>query len=159
MPFLTFMASRHFARRIALQTLYQWDFRGLKEKEAIASAEENIKEFSIEFDERDFVMDLVSGVTKNQTEIDKIITRYAPEWPIDKIILVDRNVLRLGIYELKFVKEKVPPRVVINEAIELAKAFGSGSSGKFINGVLGALYKDMVKDGEVREEDEKEEKK
>jgi N utilization substance protein B len=156
------MASRHLARTIALQTLYQWDFMGQKEDEVLSAASKNIKEFAPNFEEGGFVVELVKGVDENKKEIDKLIKKYAPEWPIEKITLVDRNVLRLGIYELKFAggkKDKpVPPRVVINEAIELAKAFGSGSSGKFINGVLGAIYKDMLAAGEVVEEKDKEKK-
>ena len=142
------MVNRHFARRIALQTLYQWDFMNEGKDEVKNSAERTIKEFAPEFDEDTFVMDLVFGVIKNQKEIDAFIKKYAPEWPIEKITMIDRNILRLGVYELKFSmkegKSTVPPRAVINEAIELAKAFGSGSSGKFINGVLGTLYKDKV---------------
>ena len=149
------MVNRHFARRIALQTLYQWDFMNEGKDEVKNSAERKIKEFAPEFDEDTFVMDLVFGVIKNQKEIDAFIKKYAPEWPIEKITMIDRNILRLGVYELKFSmkegKSTVPPRAVINEAIELAKAFGSGSSGKFINGVLGALYKTMLENGEVKE--------
>lgn len=152
------MANRHLARTIALQTLYEWDFMGEKESKTCVAAKKNLKEFAPKFDEDDFVMDLVEGVVENKKEIDKLIKKYAPEWPIEKITLIDRNVLRLGIYELKFAKAKdgktVPPRVVINEAIELAKAFGSGSSGKFVNGVLGAIYKDMVEAGEIKDEKE-----
>jgi N utilization substance protein B len=157
------MANRHLARTIALQTLYQWDFMDEKKDEARQAMENNLKEFAPKFDESNFVADLVDGVIKNKKEIDKIIKKYAPEWPIEKILIIDRNVLRLGIYELKFAKAKkdkpVPPRVVINEAIELAKTFGGGSSGKFINGVLGALYKDMLAAGEIKDEREKESKK
>jgi N utilization substance protein B len=156
------MASRHLARTIALQTLYQWDFMGQKEEEVLSAASKNIKEFAPNFEESGFVVELVKGVDENKKEIDKLLKKYAPEWPIERITLVDRNVLRLGIYELKFAgknKDKpVPPRVVINEAIELAKALGSGSSGKFINGVLGAIYKDMLAAGEVVEEKKDKEK-
>jgi N utilization substance protein B len=138
------MANRHFARRIALQTLFEWDFNNEKEKKVKESIKEKIDEFAPEFDEDTFVMDLVFGVIKNKKKIDELIEKYAPEWPIEKITLIDRNVLRIGIYELEFSNKEVPPKAVINEAIELAKAFGSGSSGKFVNGVLGALYKIMV---------------
>jgi N utilization substance protein B len=157
------MANRHLARTIALQTLYEWDFMGEKEAGALADAKKNLKEFAPKFNEGDFVIELVGGVTENKKNIDKLIKKYAPEWPVEKITLVDRNVLRLGIYELKFAgakKEKlVPPRVVINEAIELAKAFGSGSSGKFVNGVLGAIYKDMLAAGEIVDEEKNNNKK
>ncbi len=151
------MANRHLARTIALQTLYQWDFMDAKDKEVLDMARKNLKEFAPKFDESDFVIDLTRGVVKDKKAIDELIKKYAPEWPIEKITLIDRNVLRLGIYELKFVAKgagQVPPRVVINEAIELAKTFGSGSSGKFVNGVLGAIYKDMIIAGEVKEEND-----
>lgn len=152
------MANRHLARTIVLQTLYQWDFRNINNKEVFDIVKKNLAEFAPKFDESDFVMDLVVGTVKNKKEIDEIIKKYAPEWPIEKITLIDRNILRLGIYELKFSSKKegrVPPRVVINEAIELAKAFGSSSSGKFVNGVLGAIYKDMVASGEIKDEEKK----
>lgn len=152
------MANRHLARTIALQTLYEWDFMGQKDSETLAAVRKNLKEFAPKLSEDDFVLILVNGVLKNKKEIDRLIKKYAPEWPIEKITPIDRNVLRLAIYELKFSEaadgKKVPPRVVINEAIELAKAFGSGSSGKFINGVLGAIYKVMVANGEIKEEQE-----
>ncbi|MFH2136794.1 MAG: transcription antitermination factor NusB [Patescibacteria group bacterium] len=156
------MANRHLARTIALQTLYEWDFMGEKEAKTSATVRKNLKEFAPKFNENDFVIELVEGVVKNKKDIDKLIKKYAPEWPVDKITLIDRNVLRLGIYELKFAEAKdgktVPPRVVINEAIELAKAFGSSSSGKFVNGVLGAIYKDMIEAGEITDEENKEKK-
>ncbi|MBU1145933.1 transcription antitermination factor NusB [Patescibacteria group bacterium] len=156
------MANRHLARTIALQTLYEWDFMGEKSAETSSAARKNLKEFAPKFNENDFVIELVEGVVKNKKDIDKLIKKYAPEWPVDKITLIDRNVLRLGIYELKFAEAKdgktVPPRVVINEAIELAKAFGSSSSGKFVNGVLGAIYKDMIEAGEIADEENKEKK-
>jgi N utilization substance protein B len=157
------MANRHLARTIALQTLYEWDFMEEKATETTVVAKKNLKEFAPKFNEDNFVMGLVGGVVKNKKEIDKLIKKYAPEWPIEKITLIDRNILRLGIYELKFAEAKdgktVPPRVVINEAIELAKTFGSGSSGKFVNGVLGAIYKDMIEAGEIKEEEGKKDKK
>jgi len=153
------MANRHLARTIVLQSLYQWDFMGQEDKEVFDIVKKNIREFAPNFDENDFVNDLVRGVLKNKKKIDALIKKYAPEWPIEKITLIDRNVLRLGIYELKFSEKRdgkgVPPKVVINEAIELAKNFGSSSSGKFVNGVLGAIYKDMVASGEIQEEEKK----
>ena len=87
-------------------------------------------------------MDLINGVMKRLSEIDKYITKYATEWPLEQITIVDRNILRIGVYELIF-NDEIPAKVAINEAIEIAKTFGSDSSGKFVNGVLGAIYKDM----------------
>jgi transcription antitermination protein NusB len=135
------MSNRHLARTIAVQTLYQWDFNDHKGKiEEILRY--NREEFAPEFDDEGFVKHLIDEVLSKQKEIDDIITRFAPEWPLDQITTIDRNILRLGTYELKF-DETIPAKVAINEAIELAKTFGGESSGKFINGVLGAVYKDI----------------
>lgn len=136
------MASRHLARSIAMQSLYEWDFYNQKtDLEKIV--ERNIKEFGPGLEEKAaFVWELVTGVITHLKEIDEIISKAAPQWPLDQISIVDRNVLRIGIYELLFGnKEAVPPKVAINEAIELAKGFGGENSGKFVNGVLGTVYK------------------
>mgnify|MGYP002626239064 CR=1 FL=1 len=104
----------------------------------------NIEEFAPGMEDTDFIYDLTLGAVEHQKDIDKLITESAPDWPLEQITNVDRNVLRLGIYELKYAQaEDVPPKVAINEAIELAKSFGGGSSGKFVNGVLGTIYKQM----------------
>lgn len=142
------MSNRHLARSIAMQTLFEWDFRGQPSAALPAILEHNLLEFGVGLsDEKDFSASLVNGVIDNQSEIDTIIHQYAPNWPINQITLVDRNILRIGIWELKMEKQ-VPPKVAINEAIELAKSFGGPSSGKFVNGVLGSLYKDMFPNGE-----------
>ncbi len=143
------MANRHLARTIALQTLFQWDFLKKKSdpKELLSYIK---KEFAPDFDDQGFSLDLVQAVVDNQKKIDQLITKFAPEWPIDQITISDRNVLRIGVYELKMAKD-IPPKVAINEAIELAKAFGGDSSGKFVNGVLGSIYKEMVKKGEKQD--------
>lgn len=138
------MASRHLSRSIAMQSLYEWDFSGKKEETLKRIVEKNIKEYGPGLEDTSFVWQLISGVKDNLVNIDKIIEKAAPEWPIDQITIVDRNVLRMGLYELLHAnKEEVPPKVAINEAIELAKTFGGESSGKFINGVLGTVYKEM----------------
>lgn len=143
------MANRHLARTIALQTLFQWDF--LKGKKDPGEILEYIKkEFAPDFDDQGFSFDLINGIVENKKKIDGLITQFAPEWPIDQITMTDRNVLRIGVYELKL-KEDIPPKVAINEAIELAKAFGGDSSGKFVNGVLGSIYKEMIKKGEKQD--------
>ena len=139
-----------------MQSLYQIDFRGGGEPENII--EHSIKEFAPTYEDKTFINSLVSGVRKHQAEIDAIIVKYAPEWPIEQITTVDRNILRLGVYELKYV-DNIPSKVAINEAIELAKTFGGESSGRFVNGVLGAVYKDMVATGGVKEVDKIEPKK
>lgn len=110
--------------------------------------EHNIKEFAPGLEETKFIDDLMGGIMAHLGEIDKIIEKAAPQWPLDQIALVDRNVLRLGIYELLFGnRDEVPPKVAINEAIELAKTFGGDSSGKFINGVLGTIYREIGEPG------------
>lgn len=143
------MSNRHLSRTIAMQSLYEWDFNSMDTEELSAITEKNLKEFAPAFDDNGFVMRIVKGVTNNLKEINNLITKYAPEWPLEQITIVDRNVLRIGIYELRFSKGEIPPKVAINEAIELAKSFGGESSGKFINGVLGTIYKEMVKKGEA----------
>lgn len=135
------MANRHLSRTIAMQTLFVWDFNNQK-KDLKEIVKENFSNFAPEFDDGGFVEELVLGVFKNITAINDYIKKYAPEWPIDQITIIDRNVLRLGVYELVF-SEKIPPKVAINEAIEVAKNFGGESSGKFINGVLGSIYTNM----------------
>lgn len=140
------MGSRHLSRSIVMQSLYEWDFYGQKPKELKKTVERNIEEFGPGLEEVDFIWKLVKGVTSHLPQLNKIIEKAAPEWPIDKITIVDRNVLRIGLFELLYEnKDEVPPKVAINEAIELAKSFGGESSGKFINGVLGTVYKEMEK--------------
>jgi len=142
------LASRHLARSIALQSLYEWDFKGRDEAKLAEILEHNIREFGPDLDEPEFVIGLVRGTLDHIGEIDPIIERAAPQWPIDQVAMVDRNVLRLGLYELIWGdREAVPPKVAINEAIELAKSFGGESSGRFINGVLGTIYKEMGEPG------------
>ncbi|NQU77756.1 transcription antitermination factor NusB [Candidatus Falkowbacteria bacterium] len=139
------MSNRHLARTLAMQSLYEWDFpRTKKNLNALDILAHNQKEFAPSFQDEGFSKNLIEGVQKNQTEIDKIIIKYAPEWPIEQITIIDRNILRIGIYELKFADD-IPPKVAINEAIELGKTFGGESSGKFVNGVLGSIFKDMEK--------------
>ncbi len=126
-----------------MQSLYEWDFSG-KRVDLTKIVEKNIKEFGPGLEDESFIWQLVTGVVEHLPEIDKIIATSAPEWPIDQITIIDRNVLRIGLYELLFGdKEAVPPKVAINEAIELAKSFGGESSGKFINGVLGTVFKEI----------------
>ncbi len=139
------MASRHLSRSIAMQSLYEWDFSERKlELEKIV--ERNIKEFGPGLEDKTFVWQLVSGVISHLQKIDKIIEKAAPQWPLSQISIVDRNILRLGIYELLYEdKTAVPPKVAINESIEMAKSFGGENSGKFVNGVLGTVYKEIEK--------------
>jgi N utilization substance protein B len=142
------MASRHLSRSVAMQSLYEWDFRG-KNNELLAEiVDRNINEFALGIEDTSFIYDLVRGVIEHIKELDQIIEKAAPQWPLEQIAIVDRNVLRLGLYELLFGKrEEVPPKVAINEAIELAKSFGGDSSGKFVNGVLGTIYREIGEPG------------
>lgn len=142
------MSNRHLARTIAMQSLYEWDFRRGEAVNLEQVAKNNLKEFAPSFDDHGFIVELVQGVLEHREEIDTLISQFAPEWPIDQITTVDRNILRIGIFELKY-NHDIPPKVAINEAIELAKTFGGDSSGKFVNGVLGAIYKKMIESGEV----------
>jgi len=134
------MASRHLSRSIAMQSLYEWDFSD-QEPALEGLVERNLEEFGPGLEDHEFVWKLVTGVIEHLKEINEIIKKAAPQWPIAQISIVDRNILRLGIYELLYSDKKaVPPKVAINEAIELAKSFGGENSGKFINGVLGTVY-------------------
>ena len=139
------MVSRHLARSIAMQSLYEWDFHG-KKGNLQEIIKRNLEEFGSGLKEQSFVLDLANGVAKHIQEIDEIIKKTAPQWPLDQISLINCNVLRLGLFELLYANEKeVPPKVAINEAIELAKNFGGATSGKFVNGVLGTVYKELKK--------------
>ncbi|KKP43139.1 MAG: N utilization substance protein B-like protein [Parcubacteria group bacterium GW2011_GWA2_33_14] len=138
------MASRHLSRSIAMQSLYEWDFYDKKEGSLEKITQRNIEDFGPGLEDLEFVHKLVAGVLKNLKSIDKIIEKAAPEWPISQIPIIDRNVLRIGLYELLYgSKEEVPPKVAINEAIELAKNFSGQTSGKFVNGVLGTVFKQL----------------
>lgn len=144
------MANRHLARTVAMQSLFEWDFHYQSSdiKDIVAK---NIEQFASGIDDPKFIYSLAIGVMDNLTEIDGIIRRTAPEWPLEQITPVDRAVLRLGIYELMYLKD-VPPKVAINEAVEIGKTFGGESSGKFINGVLGTLFKQVAPEEASKED-------
>ena len=155
------MATRHLARSVVLQSLYEWDFYGRK-NDLSAIIERNILEFAPGIDEPEFIWKLVKGIVEQMEKLDKIIVKAAPEWPVEQIAIIDRNALRLGLYELLYADpNEVPPKVAINEAIEIAKNYGGPNSGKFINGVLGTVYKEMQASGQLKEPEpkSKEEKK
>lgn len=130
--------NRHFARILALQTLYEWDFRKKGSPQEILRR--NLENLSDATESNGFVEELLKGTLKHITTIDKEIVAAAPEWPIEQISPIDRNVLRIALYEL-FYKDDIPPKVAINEAIELGKAFGGENSSKFVNGVLGTIFR------------------
>ena len=140
-------SNRHLGRMIVLQTLYEYEFR-VQSEDKWANASEilkrNLERYSSSIDDSSFIEQLVDGVIERQSELDGQLTPLAPEWPIEQISRIDRAVLRLGLYELLYSTEKVPHKVVINEAVELAKSFGSDNSGKFVNGVLGTAYRTLV---------------
>ncbi|OYX37928.1 transcription antitermination factor NusB [Candidatus Saccharibacteria bacterium 32-50-10] len=142
-------SNRHLGRIVALQTLYEYEFR-LQAGDTSVDADEvltrNLERYETAIDDTDFVKDLVTGVVQEQPGLDAKIQPIAPEWPIEQISRIDRTVLRLGLYELLFRGDKVPPKVAINEAVELAKAFGSDNSSKFINGVLGTAFRTLVEE-------------
>ena len=142
------MANRHLSRSIVLQSLFEWDCRGQHDDEISDIIARNSEEFAPGLSDISFTETLMKGILAKKADIDDIITKAAPEWPLDKISPVDRNVLRLGLYELLFSdREEVPAKVAINESIELAKTFGGDTSGRFVNGVLGAVYKELGEPG------------
>jgi len=140
-------SNRHLGRIVALQTLYEYEFRKQSEDDSVSIEEilsRNLKRYDSAIDDKDFVKSLVDGVIEGQTDLDKTIQPIAPEWPIDQIARIDRNILRIGVFELLNKQDVVPPKVAINEAVELAKAFGSDNSSKFVNGVLGTTYRTLI---------------
>ena len=132
--------NRHFARIIAMQSLYEWDFRGRKRKEdPIAIFKRNCDDLESKVD-MEFTAHLITAVMEHRGVIDRKIAAAAPEWPFEQIALVDRNIIRVAVAEILFDKN-IPPKVAINEAIELSKAYGSETSSKFVNGVVGTIYR------------------
>jgi N utilization substance protein B len=144
-PLLRPMSNRHLARSIVMQCLYQWDFKEKPTAAMPAIIEQQKNEFGggLESEEA-YITETIDGILDHAKDIDALIEQYAPSWPLEQIALVDRNILRIGVYELKF-NDTIPSKVAINEAIEIAKTYGGPSSGKFVNGILGAMYKDMEK--------------
>ena len=144
-------SNRHLGRIVALQTLYEYEFR---KESADASADvneilsRNLERYETAIDDTTFVKTLVTGVLEEQAGIDEKIQPIAPDWPIDQIARIDRNILRIGVFELLHQADVVPPKVAINEAVELAKAFGSDNSSKFVNGVLGTAYRTLIEGAE-----------
>ncbi|HSW78858.1 MAG TPA: transcription antitermination factor NusB [Candidatus Babeliales bacterium] len=138
-------ANRHLGRIVALQTLYEEDFRKEVNDPSVSLneiLERNIGRYDETIEDKTFIEELVHGIAARQAELDDVIRPVAPEWPIEQIARMDRVILRIGVYELLFEKG-VPPKVAINEAVELAKAFGGDNSSKFINGVLGTVLRNQ----------------
>ena len=142
-------SNRHLGRIVALQTLYEYEFRKLSQ-DTTANVDEilarNLDRYETTIDDKGFVEALVRGVLAEQADLEAKIQPIAPDWPIDQIARIDCNILRIGLYELLHQAKLIPPKVAINEAVELAKAFGSDNSSKFINGVLGTAYRTLVED-------------
>lgn len=142
------MANRHLARSVVLQTLFEWDTTASTDAGATEILKRNVEEFGGDETDKPFMESLLAGVLAKKPDLDLVIEKAAPDWPLDKIAPVDRNILRIGLYELLFAdRAQVPAKVAINEAIELAKVFGGDSSGRFVNGVLGAVYKELGEPG------------
>jgi N utilization substance protein B len=142
------MANRHLARSVVLQTLFEWDTTSADPSAVPEMLARNVDEFGGEDTDKAFMEELIKGVLAKREDLDLVITKAAPDWPIEKIAPVDRNILRIGLFELLFAdRTQVPAKVAINEAIELAKVFGGDSSGRFVNGVLGAVYKELGEPG------------
>ncbi len=140
-------SNRHLGRIVALQTLYEYEFRiqcGDESADISDILARNIDRYEAAIEDTKFVDSLVHGVLDNRDDLDSKIQPIAPDWPIEQIARIDRNILRIGVYELLFQAEIVPPKVAINEAVELAKAFGSDNSSKFVNGVLGTAYRTLI---------------
>lgn len=140
-------SNRHLGRIVALQTLYEFEFRVQSGDTNLDVAEvmnRNIERYKTTIEDTTFVEELINGVLEHSAELDKQLQPIAPEWPIDQIARIDRNVLRIGLFELLHRQGVVPPKVAINEAVELAKSFGSDNSSKFINGVLGTAFRTLV---------------
>lgn len=142
------MSNRHLSRSIVLQTLFEWDLNAVPKRQVPSVLERNIEEFASNKADAPFMKALLDGILQKQSELDLVIEKAAPEWPLNRISPVDRNILRLGLYELLFSdRSEVPAKVAINEAIELGKQFGGENSSKFVNGVLGAVYKEIGEPG------------
>ena len=142
-------SNRHLGRIIVLQSLYEYEFR-TKAGDATTDIDlivaKNIEPYEKALGDTEFVYNLAHAIVDSASELDEELKPLAPEWPIESIAAIDRNVLRIGLYELSKGNDKVPPKVAINEAVELAKAFGSENSSKFINGVLGTAYRNIFLD-------------
>jgi len=141
-------SNRHLGRIVTLQSLYEYELResigdAVDVKEIITR---NIERYKEAIDDQKFVSGLVDGVIAKLSDLDATLQPLAPEWPLDQIARIDRTILRIGLYELLFAGDSVPPKVAINEAVELAKAFGSDNSSKFVNGVLGTAYRTLVEE-------------
>lgn len=140
-------SNRHLGRIIVLESLYEFDFRS-RVKDKSVNLEEivarNMERYASKIGDKDFVYKLATGVERLSTQLDAVIAPAAPEWPLDQISIIDRDIMRMALFELTELAGDVPPKVAINEAVELAKSFGSENSSRFVNGVLGTIYRQMT---------------
>lgn len=139
-------SNRHLGRVIVLQSLYEYELRTQAKDpdvELDLIVAKNIEQYEKALGDTEFVYNLARKVAENAGTLDKVLAPLAPEWPIESIAAIDRNVLRMGLYELSECRDSIPPKVAINEAVELAKEFGSENSSKFVNGVLGTAYRKL----------------
>ena len=141
-------SNRHLGRIVALQSLYEYEFRHSDETPVDVDAviARNLDRYKDDIGDTQFVTELVSGVIEHLAKLDETLQPLAPDWPLAQVARIDRNILRIGLYELLYKQADVPSRVAINEAVELAKSFGSDNSSKFINGVLGTAYRTLVEE-------------
>ena len=141
-------SNRHLGRMVALQTLYEYDFRNSPTDPVNISevTKRNLEKYKEDIEDTDFIYRLVDGVISHLEELDNTLRPLAPDWPLEQIARIDRNVLRIGLYALLYCKDDIPARVALNEAVELAKLFGSDNSSKFINGVLGTAFRTLVEE-------------
>ncbi len=147
------MATRHLIRTVILQSLYEWDFYRQK-KDLVQILDRNLTEFAPGIDEPEFAWKILKRLVDHMAQVDDIITKAAPEWPLQKIAIIDRNILRIGLSELLYADpEEVPPKVAINEAIEMAKNYGGPNSGRFVNGVMGTIYRELKREKETAAQD------
>jgi len=148
------MATRHLVRTVILQSLFEWDFYNQK-PDLTKILERNLNDFAPGIDEPEFAWKILKNLIEHIKEVDKVLTHAAPEWPLDKISIINRNVLRIGLSELLYAdKKEVPPKVAINEAIEMAKNYGGPNAVRFVNGVLGTIYREMQKSDEIKNENQ-----
>lgn len=140
-------SNRHLGRIVALQSLYEYDFREDDGRNLDEISKRNFGQYDDVIDDEGFVFDLIKLVDNKQKEVDDVIRPAAPEWPIEQIARIDKIILRIAVAELLHT-EDTPPKVIINEAVELGKRFGSDSSSKFINGVLGTVYREQIESKE-----------
>lgn len=150
------MGSRHLSRSIVLQTLYEWDFLK-KGKDVKEIFQRNLQSFGAGLPDHEYSEKLLDGILEQWEKLNQLIVSGAPEWPLEQINIIDRNILRIGIFELLFADLKeVPPKVAINECVELAKTFGGDSSRRFVNGVLGTVYRGMEEVNSKKDNDHEE---